>query len=127
NGIAGYFDDSQKTIFINEKYSATRNLFTIAHEIGHFILHTGSNNRFDEYHKYTDAERKREYEANAFAGKLLMPENKFVEVFKKYKGDFYKILKKKRDRQDEIETKNHNMKKRFLQHIEDHTGKIFLF
>ncbi|MFT4967063.1 MAG: Zn-dependent peptidase ImmA (M78 family), partial [Candidatus Deianiraeaceae bacterium] len=47
NGIAGYFDDSQKTIFINEKYSATRNLFTIAHEIGHFILHTGLNYRFD--------------------------------------------------------------------------------
>ena len=34
NGISGYFDDKTKTIFINEKYSATRNLFTIAYELG---------------------------------------------------------------------------------------------
>jgi len=91
DGHAGYFDHTQNTIFVNEKYPATRNLFTVAHETGHFILHAGSNNRFDEYHKYTPDERKREYEANAFAGKLLMPENKFVEVFKKYKGFFPKI------------------------------------
>jgi len=30
NGIAGYFDDKTKTIFINEKYSATRILFIFA-------------------------------------------------------------------------------------------------
>jgi len=38
-----------------------------------------------------------------------------------------KTLTKKRQRQDEIEIKNHNIKKLFLQHIENNTGKIFLF
>ncbi len=86
DGHAGYFDNDQKTIFVNKKYPATRNLFTVAHEIGHYVLHNGTNNRYDQYHKYTQEERKREYQANDFAGKLLMPENKFVEVFKKYNG-----------------------------------------
>ena len=55
------------------------------------VLHEGLNYRFDEYHKYTDVERQREYEANNFAGKLLMPEKQFIEVFKKYRGNFDKI------------------------------------
>lgn len=86
DGHAGYLDHDKKTIIVNEKYSATRNLFTVAHEIGHYILHDGTNNRYDQYHKYTPEERKKEYEANDFAGKLLMPEYKFIEVFKKYNG-----------------------------------------
>ncbi len=69
--LAGYFDHKTKAIFIDEKYSDTKNLFTIAHQIGHYILHTGLNYRFYEYHKYTDAERQIEYEVNNFAGKLL--------------------------------------------------------
>lgn len=91
NGLAGYFDHTRKIIFVNDEYSATRNLFTIAHEIGHYVLHDGTNNRYDEYHKYTPEERKREYEANDFAGKLLMPEYKFVKIFEQYKGNTKKI------------------------------------
>ncbi len=39
----------------------------------------------------TPEERKREYEANDFALKLLMPEYKFVKIFEKYKGNTKKI------------------------------------
>jgi predicted transcriptional regulator len=91
DGLAGYFDHDKKIIFVNDTYPATRNLFTIAHEIGHYILHNGTNNRYDEYHKYTPEERKREYEANEFAGKLLMPEQKFIKVFEEYKANVKKI------------------------------------
>ncbi len=92
SGTAGYFDHTTKTIFVNDDYPATRNLFTIAHEIGHYILHDGSNNRYDEYFNYTPEERKREYEANDFAGKLLMSEDKFIAIFKSYGyGDIKKI------------------------------------
>ncbi len=91
NGLAGYFDHARTIIFVNDEYSATRNLFTIAHEIGHYILHDGTNNRYDEYHKYNNEERKREYEANDFAGTLLMPEYKFVKIFEQYKGNTKKI------------------------------------
>lgn len=90
-GKSGYYDSKQKTIFVNDDYPATRNLFTIAHEIGHFVLHNGSQNRFDEYHKYTPEELKREREANDFAGELLMPQYKFKEVFDEVRGDMKKL------------------------------------
>ena len=91
NGKAGYYDSKVKTIFVNDDYHATRNLFTIAHEIGHFILHEGSQNRFDDYHKYSPEELKREKEANTFAGELLMPQYKFEEVFNEVRGNIQKI------------------------------------
>ncbi len=91
NGLSGYIDNERRMIYVNDYHPATRNLFTIAHEIGHYILHEGTNNRYDEYHNYTDEERRREYEANDFAGKLLMPEYKFVKIFQKYKPNSKKI------------------------------------
>lgn len=42
-------------------------------------------------HNKIPEERKREYEANDFALKLLMPEYKFVKIFEKYKGNTKKI------------------------------------
>jgi Zn-dependent peptidase ImmA (M78 family) len=93
-GKSGYFDSNKKTIFVNDDYPATRNLFTIAHEIGHYVLHEGSQNRFDEYHKYTKVEKEREKEANDFAAELLMPQYKFEEVFDEFKGDIKKIADK---------------------------------
>lgn len=90
-GSSGYLDKDTNTIFINESYPATRNLFTVAHEIGHFVLHDGSQNRFDQYHKYTPEQLKREWEANKFAGNLLMPEYKFESVFKELKGRIKEI------------------------------------
>jgi Zn-dependent peptidase ImmA (M78 family) len=35
--------------------------------------------------------KEQDAEANNFAMKLLMPEQKFIEVFYKHKGDFQKI------------------------------------
>lgn len=90
-GKSGFYDSVKKTIFVNDDYPATRNLFTIAHEIGHFVLHDGSQNRFDEYHKYTDSELRMEREANDFAGELIMPKYKFEEVFNEVRGDIEKV------------------------------------
>jgi Zn-dependent peptidase ImmA (M78 family) len=90
-GHSGYFDPETKTIFVNDNYPATRNLFTIAHEIGHYVLHEGTQNRFDQYHKYTPEELKRERQANDFAGELLMPKYKFEDLFVQLKGDVRRI------------------------------------
>jgi Zn-dependent peptidase ImmA (M78 family) len=90
-GKSGFYDCNSQTIFVNDNYPATRNLFTIAHEIGHFILHQGSQNRFDEYHKYTEEELAREKVANNFAGELLMPQYKFKEAFDEVRGDIKKL------------------------------------
>ena len=91
DGHSGYFDFESKAIFINENYSGSRNLFTVAHEIGHYILHEGLKNRFDQYHKYTQEELKMEWEANDFAGELLMPKYKFESIFRELQGNIKKI------------------------------------
>jgi len=91
SGKSGYYDSNRKTIFVNDDYPATRNLFTIAHEIGHYVLHEGSQNRFDEYHQYSSQELIREKEANDFAGELLMPQYKFEQIFEEAKGNIEKI------------------------------------
>lgn len=92
-GNHGFYEPTKNTIFVNDNESATRNLFTIAHELGHHLLHKDTNNRYDKYHKYTPEERKREYEANDFAVKLLMPEYKFVAIFNKKNGDLKTIAR----------------------------------
>jgi len=38
-GNHGYYEPRTKTIFVNDNEPATRNLFTVAHELGHYILH----------------------------------------------------------------------------------------
>lgn len=91
-GLSGYLDCQSKTIVINDDYPASRNLFTIAHEIGHYVLHDGSQNRFDQQsHQYTPQELAEEKAANDFAEELLMPDYKFVEVFSELRGDIKKI------------------------------------
>jgi Zn-dependent peptidase ImmA (M78 family) len=67
-------------IGVNSLHHPNRQRFTIAHEIGHFLLHKGKeiivdrgfriNFRDDESRK---AEKPEEIEANVFAAELLMP------------------------------------------------------
>ncbi|WP_105437684.1 ImmA/IrrE family metallo-endopeptidase [Neorhizobium sp. T25_13] len=75
--ISGFYDADTKTIIANEQEYPLRQTFTIAHELGHHILHADWV-RSSEYSvlmrdaDYTgnDAQEK---EANAFAGHLLVP------------------------------------------------------
>ena len=77
--ISGFLlkDNDEYAIFVNENDSETRQRFTIAHEIGHYILGHLKNEEYkisyrDELtSKGTDMH---EIEANAFAAELLMPE-----------------------------------------------------
>lgn len=71
---------SQREIIVNEKHAHTRQRFTIAHEIGHYILHSQANDQvfLDAalYHRKTDQDEASlliEIEANKFAAELLMP------------------------------------------------------
>ena len=92
DGCAGELDRNNRIIYINNNYPATRNLFSVAHEIGHYILHEGKQYRFDDYKKYlTKEQRQIEYEANDFAGKLLMPEYRFVDLYCKSGGNKSKL------------------------------------
>ncbi|RWY49358.1 ImmA/IrrE family metallo-endopeptidase [Mucilaginibacter gilvus] len=75
------------TIGYNKDHSEQRSRFTIAHELGHYILHRKNHNdvfvdkdfivmyRRRNDRNYTQIELIQEQEANAFAAAILMPEH----------------------------------------------------
>lgn len=66
-------DDGQKVLFLNKNTPPSCQRWTIAHEVGHYLL--GHHGEF----KHNPAWWKR-IEANTFAAELLMPERDFVKV-----------------------------------------------
>ncbi len=63
-------DEDLHAIGINQNHPEVRQRFTIAHEIGHYIMGHDENKILDDtFDKNTDKER----EANKFASELLMP------------------------------------------------------
>lgn len=73
----------KSVIGVNKDHSKTRQRFTIAHEIGHLILHSfedlhydrkGSGGIFKRSGESATGENRDEVEANFFAAELLMPE-----------------------------------------------------
>ena len=64
-------------IFVNPKARAERRRFTVAHELGHFVLHRAAQPQFncDKESVYSgiDTLKKIEREADDFASNLLMP------------------------------------------------------
>jgi Zn-dependent peptidase ImmA (M78 family) len=72
--------DSHCVIGVQKMHSEGRRRFTIAHELGHLLLHDGKPIRVDKAFRVNwrkDSSSKprdvEEIEANAFAAKLLMP------------------------------------------------------
>lgn len=84
DNVGGYYDFKEKKIFINRNNTPQRQRFTIAHELGHYFLHSEFI-QTSEYHKKElrreIANDPKELEANTFASHLLMPSN----LFDKYK------------------------------------------
>lgn len=71
-------------IILNPNQFETTKNFTLAHELGHFLLHQNSNSfRIDlqDYSKEGDPSNQ-ETEANYFAGSLLMPKDKLLLAIK---------------------------------------------
>ena len=72
-----YRDRSEKLIGVNSSHAPNRQRFTVAHEVGHLVLHKGTPVFVDSFEgriNWRDgASAKEESEANAFAAELLMP------------------------------------------------------
>jgi hypothetical protein len=90
--LSGLLHVPTKTIWLDRREAARyprRRRFTIAHEIGHWILHVSAGDvcacRPDEVIDEDRAQqlRKVEAEANAFAAELLMPEPLVTEHCKR--------------------------------------------
>jgi Zn-dependent peptidase ImmA (M78 family) len=88
--ISGVFFRKDNKLFlgVNSDHHIHRRRFTIAHEIGHYILHSGEILHYDTnelekiYLRSDNISSPEEAEANHFAAELLMPEeliHKFIE------------------------------------------------
>lgn len=96
DNISGFLfinQNEQPIIGINEKHPTTRQRFTIAHEIGHYILHAPKDENISFVDKqFFIANRNKksnqgifieEIEANFFAAELLMPSEAIYKSFVK--------------------------------------------
>lgn len=71
----GHGGESGYSIYVNGTHPDTRRRFTIAHEIGHFILHKDDigDGIVDDGLYRSKLAGKKETQANQFAAELLMP------------------------------------------------------
>jgi Zn-dependent peptidase ImmA (M78 family) len=71
------------TIAVNKAHPITRRRFTVAHEIGHFVLHRDQiGDGIEDDAMYRSGQSSRvEREANAFAASILMPAPLVVFAF----------------------------------------------
>lgn len=68
DGVSFVTDKGYPVIIINKNFSNDRKRFTLAHELGHLLMHNENNYPIPSY-------RDKEQEANNFASEFLMPEN----------------------------------------------------
>jgi Zn-dependent peptidase ImmA (M78 family) len=80
SGMVQRTPENRAIIGVNSMHSGTRRRFTIAHEIGHLVLHKDTDFHVDENYPIgfrnelsSMAVDDREIEANQFAAELLMP------------------------------------------------------
>lgn len=110
-----YRDGNQVIIGINERDSGNRQRFTIAHELGHFFLHTQNPLFIDKgidqgstiklrNQVSSEAVSLEEIEANAFAAELLMPTQMVIDELKQ----LFKNIDTKNDDLDNIISKMAN-------------------
>lgn len=68
DGVSFVSDKGFPIIIVNKNFSNDRKRFTIAHELGHLLMHNENNFPISSY-------RDKEREANMYASEFLMPEN----------------------------------------------------
>jgi Zn-dependent peptidase ImmA (M78 family) len=81
--ILGFYNETEKVIYVKKSDPFVRQSFTISHELGHFVLHRGhiNNNGYEPYRRDFGFNKNAiEREADAFAANLLVPEKMLKEV-----------------------------------------------
>lgn len=101
NAISGGVNlKTGRKIYLYRNDSPTRQRFTLAHELGHCIMHreyyrNGILERIDMF-RNPENHSQEEVEANAFAANLLMPEQMVREMWKRWESteilaDIFKV------------------------------------
>lgn len=94
DSMSGFFviKKSKKTIVVNKNHHKNRLRFTIAHELGHYILHAKRKREslfidkkqvYNRNLKSSEGTNIQEVEANRFAACLLMPRAVIMEYIEK--------------------------------------------
>lgn len=83
--------DGRALIGINSREASVRQRFTIAHELGHFMLHPQKDAFVDYRKERTTGETRppRERHADMFAAALLMPRRTLLKDFRRLAKDGY--------------------------------------
>ena len=88
--------DNHFQIVINKKHSKTRQRFSMAHEYVHYQVHRKEieNMHLGERILHRNEDRDSiEYQANQYAGEILMPETTFTQIAHEKNGDIPEIAK----------------------------------
>lgn len=76
-----FIENEVKAIGVNSRHASTRQRFSVAHEIGHYLSghesydHGRAHVELEDRPSYLDPQNRQEVEANEFASELLMPEH----------------------------------------------------
>ncbi|MFZ4729672.1 MAG: ImmA/IrrE family metallo-endopeptidase [Pseudanabaena sp.] len=81
-GLGACSSDSGAFVLINSNVTIERQIFTLAHEIGHLIFHRGEYQDTLKDEGTKDEEKFREGVANYFAGHLLVCQPEFERVYR---------------------------------------------
>lgn len=81
------------TIFLPKTTPEKRDVFTIAHELGHYVLHSRIGQIAIKASRSKEL-NVAEKEANTFAASFLMPENMVKAEFSESQGDIEALAKK---------------------------------
>ncbi len=94
--ISGILDLRNKpTIVVNKLHNSNRKRFSMAHELGHYVLHSTNGIHIDKKtffrnNRSSEALDKIEIEANKFAAEILMPSKFLIQALNEYE-DFLDI------------------------------------
>lgn len=86
NGVEAYTDHNLKivkiknSVYLQALEGSSKDLFTIAHEIGHLFLHDGEAMIFARTSERFPAYKSAEWQANYFAAELLMGSHLIVDM-----------------------------------------------
>ncbi len=92
NGGISYLyksENDSSTLLIDSDISYFDKCFLIAHNIGHYIIHSKDKKEFMDGSAIFNIELNNimEYEANVFALNLILPEEKLIEEYKDIKNN----------------------------------------
>lgn len=94
--ISGYYDHQNKVIVVNDKDILSRKMFTIAHELGHYVLHKSYLEKVGQDILYRDSfitpqKDPKEIEANKFAANIMAPKFMLDYYYKNFLNGIFDI------------------------------------